>query len=85
MEKITYKVEAKSNTTTGMEVVFKGYRSKDDAMDCALTLMMAFPQVDVICEQTGEVMYSQYVACDWYQAQVEMGKAIYHAECDRYI
>ena len=83
--KFTYRVEAKSNTTTGMEVVFKGYTNKDDAMNCALTLMMAFPQVDVTCEQTGEVMYSEYVALDWFKAQVEQGKAIYHAECDRYI
>ena len=78
---ISYKVEAKSNYKHGIDVTFKGL-SIDTAMECALTLILAFPQVDVICEQTGEVMYSQYHSLDIFRPSVEQGKAIFHAECD---
>lgn len=77
----TYKVEAKCNYKEGIDVEFKG-SGLEKAMDCALTLLMAFPQVDVICEQTGEVMFSQYTALDIFRPQIERGKAIYRAECD---
>ena len=80
---ITYKVEAKSNTTNGMNVEFRGFHDIDGAFDCADTLETAFPMVDVICEQTGEVMYSHYVAVDYFHPVCEMGKAIFRAECDR--
>lgn len=80
----TYEVQAKCNRNNGIDVTFKGFTNKDSAMECALTLAMAFPQVDVICEQTGEVMWNEYTALDWFKPQVEEGKAIMHAECDRY-
>jgi hypothetical protein len=78
---ITYKVEAKCNETKGINVEFKGIESKEMALVCAGELLDAFPQVDVICEQTGEVMYSRYTATDWFEAQREASVAIYHAHC----
>ena len=80
---ITYKVEAKSNTTNGIDVEIKGFRDIDDAFECADTLETAFPMVDIICEQTGEVMYSHYIAVDYFHPVCAMGKAIYLAECNR--
>ena len=82
---ITYKVEAKCNMAKGINVEFKGFDTIQEAFECASTLTMAFPQVDVICEQTGEVMYSQYVSLDFFTAETEMGKAILRAEFDRCI
>ena len=82
---ITYKVEAKCNMAKGINVEFKGFESIEDAFECANTLTEAFPQVDVICEQTGEVAYSQYISLDFFAPTTEMGRAIFRAECDRYM
>jgi hypothetical protein len=81
---ITYKVEAKCNKASGINVEFKGIGDIDVAFECADNLECAFPMVDVICEQTGEVMYSRYIATDYFHPAVEMGKAIHKAECDMY-
>jgi hypothetical protein len=78
---ITYKVEAKCNEAKGINVEFKGISDKDSALECAGTLLYAFPCVDVICEQTGEVMYSRFVSPDWFEAEREPAKAIFEARC----
>ena len=79
----TYRVEAKSNDKYGIDAIFKGFSCKDSAMECALTLAMAFPQIDVICEETGEIMWSEYTSLEWFKPQVEQGKAIMRAQMDR--
>ena len=78
---ITYKVEAKCNRVSGINVEFKGIGNIETAFTCADNLECAFPMVDVICEQTGEVVYSRYLATDFFHPAVEMGKAIFKAEC----
>lgn len=78
----TYKVEAKCNTNKGINVEFKGVEDIDAAFDCAETLDTAFPMVDIINEQTGEVIYSHYIATELFEPSVEMGSAIFTAECD---
>ena len=80
---ITYKVEARCNQARGLNVEFKGIENINEAFECADTLECAFPDVRILCEQTGEVMYSHYVSLDYFQPVVEMGKAIFKAECDR--
>lgn len=79
---ITYKVEAKCNRTSGINVEFKGIGDINTAFKCATNLINAFPMVDIINEYTGEVVYSHYVATDFFHSSVEMGKAIFNAECD---
>ena len=79
---MTYSVEANCNQAKGINVEFKGL-TIDEAFDCADTLECAFPDVRILCEQTGEVMYSHYVSLDYFHPVVEMGKAIFKAECDR--
>ena len=79
----TYSVEAKCNGATGMDVTFKGFVEIGDAVECALTLQMAFPEVVIMNDLTGEVMYSHYESVDLYRAQTEMGRAVMRAECDR--
>jgi hypothetical protein len=79
---ITYKVEAKCNNTSGINVEFKGIGDINTALECAENLEGAFPMVDITCEQTGEIMYSHYISTDLFHRSVEMGKAIYRAECD---
>ena len=79
---ITYKVEAKCNQFAGINVEFKGISDSDTAFKCAANLECAFPMVDVINEQTGEVVYSSYIATDFFHRTTEMGKAIFKAECD---
>lgn len=81
---ITYKVEAKCNRVSGINVEFKGIGDIDIAFKVADTLECAFPMVDVICEQTGEVVYSRYLATDFFHPAVEYGKAIFKAECDMF-
>ena len=78
---ITYKVEAKCNQTSGINVEFNGIGDIDTAFECADNLKCAFPMVDIICEQTGEVMYSHYITTDLFHRSIEMGKAIFKAEC----
>ena len=54
------------------------------SFEVANTLEGAFPMVDVINEQTGEVVYSHYIATDFFHPAVEYGKAIFKAECDMF-
>ena len=79
---MTYTVNARCNQTSGMNVEFKGIGCINCAFECANTLECAFPLVDVICEQTGEVVYSRLIAIEFFNPSVEMGKAIFKAECD---
>lgn len=79
---ITYKVEAKCNQVAGINVEFKGIGDINTAFECAEVLDTAFPMVDIINEQTGEVIYSHYLATEFFEPSVEMGKAIFKAECD---
>ena len=81
---ITYKVEAKCNKTSGINVEFKGIGDIDTAFECADNLKGAFPMVDITNEQTGEVVYSHYIATDFFHPAVECGKAIFKAECDMF-
>lgn len=80
----TYKVEAKCNSNRGINVEFKGIEDIAIAFRCAETLDEAFPTVDIINEQTGEIVYSHYLATEFFQPDVGMGAAIYKAECDMY-
>jgi hypothetical protein len=73
---ITYKVEAKCNKTSGINVEFKGITMLGYAFRAADLLHEAFPIVDVVNEQTGEIMYSRYMTVDVFEADMEMGKAI---------
>jgi hypothetical protein len=82
---ITYKVEAKCNQVAGINVEFKGINDINTAFNCADVLECAFPMVDIINEQTGEVMYSRYFATELFNEGEEMGKAIYRAECNMYL
>lgn len=77
----TYCIEAKCNKTSGINVEFKGVSDINTALECAGILEYAFPMVDILCEQTGEVMYSRYVATDYFHSEIEMGVAILKAEC----
>lgn len=77
---ITYKVEAKCNRTSGINVEFKGISNLDTAFECAENLEGAFPEVVIICEQTGEVVYSRYVATDFFLRCEEMAQAIFNAD-----
>ena len=81
---ITYKVEAKCNNASGINVEFKGIDDIDTAFACADNLECAFPMVDIINEQTGEVVYSHYIATDFFHPVTKMGKAIFEAE-DMYL
>lgn len=79
---ITYKVEAKCNQVAGINVEFKGIGDINTAFKCANNLQGAFPMVDITNEYTGEVVYSHYLATEFFKPSVEMGKAIFKAECD---
>ena len=79
---ITYSVEAKCNKTSGMNVEFKGIGSVNNAMEVATTLELAFPDITVICEQTGEIMYHRLMSFEVFNPIMEMGRAVFNAECD---
>jgi hypothetical protein len=79
---ITYSVEARCNKTSGMNVEFKGIGNLDSAMECATTLELALPDVIVTCEQTGEIMYHCLMSFEVFKPIMEMGRAIFNAECD---
>lgn len=79
---ITYKVEAKCNKTSGMNVEFKGIDDINTAFECAVNLECAFPMVDITNEYTGEVVYSRYIATEFFYPATEMGAAVFKAERD---
>lgn len=81
----TYKVEAKCNQFAGINVEFKGISNINVAFECADTLEGAFPEVSIINEETGEVMYCHYIATELFQCSAEMGKAVFKAEYDMYL
>lgn len=81
----TYSVEATCNKGEGIDITFKGFKIVDEAFECATTLLTAFPDVRIVCEQTGEIMYNQYISLDYFNPTCEMGKAILLAEMERYI
>ena len=78
----TYKVEARCNKTSGMNVEFKGIGDLESAMEVATTLELAFPDIVVTCEQTGEIMFNIYKSFEIFSPIMEMGKAILKAEMD---
>ena len=82
MTQVTYSVEAKCNKTSGMNVEFKGIGDLESAMEVATTLELAFPDITVICEYTGEIMYHRLMSFEVFNPIMEMGKAIFKAECD---
>lgn len=77
----TYKVEARCNRASGINVEFKGIGDISAAFDCCAELIRAFPDIIITCEQTGEIMYNQYVSLDCFNPSAEMGVAIFDAEC----
>jgi hypothetical protein len=79
---ITYSVEARCNKASGMNVEFKGIGDLKNAMECATTLELAFPDITVICEQTGEIMYHRLMSFEVFNPLMEMGAAVFNAECD---
>ena len=79
---LTYGVEAKCNKTSGINVEFKGIGDLENALEVATTLETAFPDITVICEQTGEIMYHILKSSEIFSPFMEMGKAIFKAECD---
>lgn len=79
---ITYSVQAECNQVAGINVEFKGISDINTAFKCANNLKCAFPKVDVICEQTGEIMYSCYIATEFFHPTSERGKTIFKAGCD---
>ena len=81
---ITYKVEAKCNQVAGINVEFKGIGDINTAFECVSNLEVAFPMVDIICEQTGEIMYHRLMSFEVFNPVVEMGKAIFKAECEMF-
>ena len=81
----TYEVEAICNQREGINVTFKGFKTVGEAFECVAILITAFPDVRVVCEQTGEVIYNRYISLDHFDPTCEMGKAIFLAEMERYI
>ena len=78
---ITYKVEARCNQVSGINVEFKGIGDINLAFAYVAKLKVAFPDIVVTCEQTGEIIYSHYISLDFFEPTCKMGKAIFDAEC----
>ena len=61
----SYSVSADTCESPKITVEYKGL-SMDKARQVAMALEGAFRKVDVICEQTGEVMYNVYYSSEYY-------------------
>lgn len=61
----SYSVSADTCENPKITVEYKGL-SMDKARQVAMALEGAFRKVDVICEQTGEVMYNVYYSSEYY-------------------
>ena len=79
---MTYKVEAKCNKAQGMNVEYKGIPTAEGALGVAAILAEAFPCIDVISEYSGEVIYSLYIASEYFDPQTSEAKALYMVECE---
>ena len=63
--KNSYTVIAKSCENPNITIEYKGLCG-ECIDECVEELNTAFRSVEVICEQTGEVVYSRYVGADWF-------------------
>lgn len=73
--KNTYTVTAKSCENPNITVEFKGLCSTC-SIEVVSILECAFRSVEIICEETGEVVYTLYVGSEWFIPNAEYGKAI---------
>lgn len=62
----TYYVSADTCESPKITVEYKGL-SMEKAKHIAMVLEGAFRKVDVICEQTGEVMYNVYYSSEYFE------------------
>ena len=72
---LTYKVCVDSCEHPKIVGEFGGFELHE-AMNGADLALHAFRKVDVICEQTGEVMYNAYYASEAFTPCLSYGKAI---------
>lgn len=75
----TYVVEAKCMVEEGIDVKFKGL-GLEHALRAERILASAFPDVVVICEQTGEIVHTICYSFGIFHASLSMGEAIDRAE-----
>lgn len=73
--KNTYTITAKSCENPNVVIEYEGLCDKC-IDECVEELNTAFRSVEVICEQTGEVVYSRYVGADWFNAFASYGEVI---------
>lgn len=71
----SYSVSADTCESPKITVEYKGL-SMDKAKQVATTLEGAFRKVDVICEQTGEVMYNIYYSSEYYNKSYTYADAL---------
>ena len=73
--KNTYTVTAKSCENPNITIEYRELCG-ECVDECVVELNTAFRSVEVICEQTGEVVYSRYVGADWFTPFASYGEVI---------
>jgi hypothetical protein len=73
--KNTYIVTAKSCENPNITIEYEGL-CEECIEECIEELTTAFRSVEVICEQTGEVVYTHYVGADWFTPFASYGEVI---------
>ena len=73
--KNTYTVTAKSCENPNVTIEYREL-CEECIDECIEELNTAFRSVEVICEQTGEVVYSLYVGANWFTPFASYGEVI---------
>lgn len=73
--KYTYTITAKSCENPNITIEYAKL-CEECVTECISELELAFRSVEVLCEQTGEIVYSHYVGVDWFNPLPTYGEAI---------
>ena len=73
--KNTYTVTAKSCENPNITIEYEKLCGECIG-ECIEELETAFRSVEVVCEQTGEVVYTHYVGADWFNPFASYGEVI---------
>lgn len=74
MNNLTFKVVAENCETPHIRIEVEGNRFS--AFEYANLLTKAFRQVDVYCNETGEVMSNSYISDDWFTPSLSVTECI---------
>jgi hypothetical protein len=71
----TYTISVETRNSNNVSATFRNVPNYK-VEPCVSVLETAFRDIEVVDEETGEVVYSKYVGGDWFEAEASVGEVI---------